>query len=127
MTRCSSNGNVPSRSSKRLVVEELVMVNCAFAKKGVANNDRMISFFIAEFFFLFNLTKRTFLEIIISESLYSFAHNISLGLLKIRQPILVSQYIPDTLEFLIRPLNSIIVEFRNIPVVPTLQNSQRLP
>jgi len=127
MTRCNSNGKVPSRSSIRLVVEELVMVNCAFAKKGVANNDRMISFFIAEFFFLFNLTKRMVLEIIISESLYSFAHNIRLGLLKIRQPILVSQYIPDTVEFLIRPLNSIIAEFRNISVVPTLQNSQRLP
>ncbi len=62
------------------------------------------------------------LKIIISETLNSFAHNIRLGLLKIRQSVFISQYIPDTVEFLIRSLDGISAEVRNIPIVTALQN-----
>jgi hypothetical protein len=51
MIRCNSIGHCPSLTCSRLVVEELVIVNCAFAIKGTTNKDKMMIFFIAEIFF----------------------------------------------------------------------------
>jgi hypothetical protein len=51
MIRCNSIGHVPSLTCSRLVVEELVMVNCAFEISGKMIKDKMVIFFIAEIFF----------------------------------------------------------------------------